>query len=368
MARNWKLDFLEGQFDDAPESFDTAREVPTSIQLRKVNAGIDTHSPDKLSHPAETTNRLLDLSNDLNGFGQFDDAPEPSYWSIESRRSASLKNNDCGHYENYLTTQDNVSPDSNKFHVFASQDGCKGFSKTSPQMIDGLTDCRKRNLSLSHAPLNIAQTIPKVATRRSPPKLPIKHGRASEDNMRTHSVEKVSHFEVVATSSASDAVEGFVAAETIYVEDHDRRFPIDDENVTVRDVLFGRGGKTNTHPGNVHYRTLVSKYRVAYQTSKKNNKHALSKNLVHFIRSQNGRFLKRSGSDIFWYEVGDEKAIAKTGQALREGMAEIIRSSLQRKDPEAKFDELVKENSAELQRQELELLSGRKRQKILTKF
>jgi hypothetical protein len=39
----------------------------------------------------------------------------------------------------------------------------------------------------------------------------------------------------------------------------------------------------------------------------------------------NGRFLTREASNGNWYEVGDEKAVSKCGQALREGTAALIR-------------------------------------------
>ena len=91
------------------------------------------------------------------------------------------------------------------------------------------------------------------------------------------------------------------------------------------DVLLGRGGLTNTNPGNIKFRKLVSKYRVHYCTAPKGDKGALARYLCNYVRAMNGRFLAKAPDDPSWYEVGDEKAVSKCGQALREGTAEFNR-------------------------------------------
>ena len=42
-----------------------------------------------------------------------------------------------------------------------------------------------------------------------------------------------------------------------------------------------------------------------------------------------GRFLKKDGDN--WYEIGDELALQKTSQTLREGLAKIYREGLKSK-------------------------------------
>jgi hypothetical protein len=101
--------------------------------------------------------------------------------------------------------------------------------------------------------------------------------------------------------------------------------PVDSRAVNTCDVLLGRGGMTNTHPGNIKFRELVAKYRMAYCTAPKGDKGALARYLCNYVRSTKGRFLTRLASNGNWYEVGDEKAVSKCGQALREGTAALIR-------------------------------------------
>lgn len=91
------------------------------------------------------------------------------------------------------------------------------------------------------------------------------------------------------------------------------------------DVLLGRGGLTNTNPGNIKFRKLVSKYRVHYCTAPKGDKGALARYLCNYVRAMHGRFLAKASDGPAWYEVGDEKAVSKCGQALREGTAEFNR-------------------------------------------
>lgn len=111
--------------------------------------------------------------------------------------------------------------------------------------------------------------------------------------------------------------------------DKARAFGIGDDELTRKDVLCGRGGLTNTHPGNVHYRELVDQYRWHYGTCKKSRKSEIAKIIVGKVRDMHGRFLKKDGDN--WYEIGDELALQKTSQTLREGLAKIYREGLKSK-------------------------------------
>lgn len=123
-----------------------------------------------------------------------------------------------------------------------------------------------------------------------------------------------------------------------------------------KDVLCGRGGAAILHPGNKALRALVNSKKSFYQSlgaGRKSAKQEISKSIVATVRNNGGRFLQilpkqelqkqtnsnsnsvsgsGSGSSFpatntmktmtmngaFWCEIGDKKAIAKTGQALRE--------------------------------------------------
>ena len=67
---------------------------------------------------------------------------------------------------------------------------------------------------------------------------------------------------------------------------------------------------------------------MAYCTAPKGDKGALSRYLCNFVRSNHGRFLRKEDGDGHWYEVGDEKAVSKCAQALREGTAALIRRAI----------------------------------------
>jgi len=84
------------------------------------------------------------------------------------------------------------------------------------------------------------------------------------------------------------------------------------------DVLSGRGGGTNSHPGNRFFRNLINHHRDRYLRAKKNDKPHISRSIVNIIRNKNGRFLKKEEEDGLWYEIGDDLAREKTSQALRQ--------------------------------------------------
>lgn len=112
-------------------------------------------------------------------------------------------------------------------------------------------------------------------------------------------------------------------------EDAEKQFGLKDYELTKKDVLCGRGGVTNAHPGNVRYRSLVDQYRWHYATVKKSRKSDVARIIVKKIREDHGRFLKKDSE--LWYEIGDEAALSKAAQTLREGLAKIYREGLRAK-------------------------------------
>ena len=89
------------------------------------------------------------------------------------------------------------------------------------------------------------------------------------------------------------------------------------------DVLCGRGGGTNVHPGNRRFRDLINANRRAYLKARKNDKPAISRSIVRTIREMNGRFLKKDEKSGLWFEIGDDGAREKTSQALRQRAPEM---------------------------------------------
>mmetsp|Transcript_1863 Transcript_1863/g.2701 ORF Transcript_1863/g.2701 Transcript_1863/m.2701 type:complete len:320 (-) Transcript_1863:387-1346(-) len=95
------------------------------------------------------------------------------------------------------------------------------------------------------------------------------------------------------------------------------------EKVLENDVLCGRGGETNHHPGNVHYRTLVKEQQILYLKAKRRDKPRIARNIVETVRIRGGRFLKKHTGSGTWRDVGNNKAREKTSQALREGAPDL---------------------------------------------
>jgi hypothetical protein len=102
--------------------------------------------------------------------------------------------------------------------------------------------------------------------------------------------------------------------------------------VQPNDVLCGRGGETNHHPGNVQYRSLVKAYQKLYLLAKRRDKPKIAQCIVVSVRGAGGRFLKRIKKSALipateegpaWVDVGNTKAREKTSQALREGAPDL---------------------------------------------
>lgn len=86
------------------------------------------------------------------------------------------------------------------------------------------------------------------------------------------------------------------------------------------DVMYGRGGGTNHHPGNKRYRKMVEDRKLEYVNSKRLDKPLVALEIIRVWRAQlpPGRFLKLDEKTGLWNDVGDKKAREKTSQALRE--------------------------------------------------
>lgn len=99
------------------------------------------------------------------------------------------------------------------------------------------------------------------------------------------------------------------------------------------DVMYGRGGGTNHHPGNKTYRKLVEDRKLEYVNSKRLDKPLVALEIIRLWRGQlpPGRFLKLDEKTGLWNDVGDKKAREKTSQALRE-KAPLIRKQQEDED------------------------------------
>jgi len=83
------------------------------------------------------------------------------------------------------------------------------------------------------------------------------------------------------------------------------------------DVLMGRGGRSNHHPGNKRYREEVNNLHTWYLgIGDKDEKTDLSQCLVDYVHSYKGRFLE--SDKVGWFVVPNIVARRKASQALRE--------------------------------------------------
>jgi len=84
------------------------------------------------------------------------------------------------------------------------------------------------------------------------------------------------------------------------------------------DVLCGRGGKVNKHPGNIVYRKVVDYNKSHYQSVHKKHRILVSKSIVQAILNHGGRFMGQKGDKNEWIPINFKRAVQKTSQALRE--------------------------------------------------
>jgi len=86
---------------------------------------------------------------------------------------------------------------------------------------------------------------------------------------------------------------------------------------TDKDVLMGRGGKSNHHPGNMRYRAEIDRFQERYKkTDDKEEKTNISERLVLDVQSYGGNFLEKDNNG--WYIIDSVVARRKVSQALRE--------------------------------------------------
>ena len=84
------------------------------------------------------------------------------------------------------------------------------------------------------------------------------------------------------------------------------------------DVLLGRGGRTNNHPGNKRYLEVKDNMQSKYLAADKNDKTPISQELMDIVHAWGGRFLKLDPSENRWFEIDESTARKKCSQTLRE--------------------------------------------------
>ena len=151
---------------------------------------------------------------------------------------------------------------------------------------------------------------------------------ASKSRPKTSKQSKATRVDEIvnatATNSVSSGQDSTTEINIIFIPHHE---------ITENDVLLGRGGRTNHHPGNKYYLECKAVLQDQYLRADKDEKTMLSHHLVQMIHDRRGRFLKLAepdlveranvdrgtfGSSLLWYEISLAVARRKASQTLRE--------------------------------------------------
>ncbi|CAB9498815.1 TFIIE alpha subunit [Seminavis robusta] len=88
---------------------------------------------------------------------------------------------------------------------------------------------------------------------------------------------------------------------------------------TNRDILCGRGSRTNHWDGNIHYLAVISEAQPIYNTlQRRKDKTSISWGIVDRMKKEGRRFLKEETETQKWFEITKKAAREKVSQALRE--------------------------------------------------
>ncbi|KAL7549197.1 hypothetical protein ACHAWF_012466 [Thalassiosira exigua] len=184
----------------------------------------------------------------------------------------------------------------------ADADAAGGEGSISPVPLGGYDEYRVP-VGGSMPPLSSNPGIPTLDPRDLPPVPPA-----------ARPPPQLAHLDPPPSSAGATSTKGKKKRRKKRVIDESRACtPTDD------DVLFGRGGYTNTHQGNIRFREKALEMRPWYEQpgTTKEEKYRISDILVESVRGAGHRFLEK-GSDGLWHEVVGNGARKKASQALRE--------------------------------------------------
>ena len=190
-------------------------------------------------------------------------------------------------------------------------------TKDAPSL-PGLDLLHTASLSLASEVTSNQPSTPQLSFRHSPGLSPTKDADAVtnpfmpvlESNCSFGNVETNSQSSLSSSSSVHD--EHLASgAERTYIN-----------QVRPTDILCGRGGRSNHHPGNKQYRQTVGNIKFAYQQCPaKTLKTDLSRAIVENCYGYGARFIKQDASNGRYYVLTKAEARKKTSQALRETKA-----------------------------------------------
>ncbi|MFK7826435.1 MAG: hypothetical protein AB8G05_19975 [Oligoflexales bacterium] len=84
------------------------------------------------------------------------------------------------------------------------------------------------------------------------------------------------------------------------------------------DILSGRGGLSNNHPGNIFFRRVINDHKKEYlKLTARRDKAEMVNEILDFFKDERVRFMKRNSEGV-WKELLRNRAYSKVSQALRE--------------------------------------------------
>ena len=94
-------------------------------------------------------------------------------------------------------------------------------------------------------------------------------------------------------------------------------------SITDMDVLLGRGGASNHHPGNLQYRKHILMHQQEYKLLENSAKTQMSIDVVEWVKWRGGRFLKRDDDGMFVAEVPALPGCISQGNTRKEALQNI---------------------------------------------
>lgn len=107
------------------------------------------------------------------------------------------------------------------------------------------------------------------------------------------------------------------------------------------DVILGRGGRANNHPGNKRYfKKVLSKRKDYRDCGNAAEKNGVARSVVDFVQ-EDGRFLLREDETKRWFVVPDKVALDKAKQALRDKHIPVWAAEIDPKEDPCDSDDSV---------------------------
>ena len=105
-----------------------------------------------------------------------------------------------------------------------------------------------------------------------------------------------------------------------------------DESIYIlgpHDVILGRGVPKMKHPGNIKLRGYVEDFCNIYESTDKNEKKHVAKNIVKLIQRDGGRFI--NDGEFGLVEASEEIAYQKVSHAFRDNRGQKTSAAMKKK-------------------------------------